>query len=46
MTIKIKTKENDARKNIRIRVIKAPLINTIELKELVYARSKATRLTV
>lgn len=43
VTCKIK-KENDSKK-LRVKIIKAPLVNTILLKQIIFARSRAVVLS-
>jgi len=39
--IKCKTKTEDKIEFVKIKIIKAPLINTFELKQIIFARQKA-----
>ena len=39
--IQCETKFNNENKQVRVRVIKAPLVDTIELKRIILARTKA-----
>ena len=40
--INCKKKEDGGAKSVRVKIIKAPLINTEQLKEIVFFRSRAT----
>ncbi len=42
MTIKIKVKSRQNQRNIRVRVMKAPFVDSRELERVVYERQKAT----
>jgi hypothetical protein len=39
--ISCKTKTKEAKKQLRVRIIKAPIVNSEELKGLVFARNNA-----
>lgn len=43
--ITCKKKETDTKK-LRVKIIKAPLVNTIELRQIIFARSRAVVLSV
>ncbi len=40
--IKCKTKTEDKTEFVEVKIIKAPLVNTFELKQIIFARQKAT----
>ena len=41
MKIKLQTKKKNQSNGVRIRVIKAPIVDTKELKQIIFARNKA-----
>lgn len=41
MKIKLQTKTKDNAKNVRVRVVKAPIVDNRLLKQIIFARTKA-----
>lgn len=41
MKIKLQTKNKNKSKELRIRVIRAPIVDTEELKQIIFARTRA-----
>ena len=41
MKIKLQTKNKNKSKEFRIRVIRAPIVDTEELKQIIFARTRA-----
>ena len=41
MKIKLQTKSKNKNKGLKIRVIRAPIVDTEELKQIIFARTRA-----
>ena len=41
MKIELQTKNKNKNKGLKIRVIRAPIVNTEELKQIIFARTRA-----